>query len=313
MIFEYSQRPTPMSHASTIAETSFGLIAAWFGGQYESSPDTGIWISRYDNGLWSKPEEVVSANLFNIQDCACWNPVLFKPKDGPLMLFFKIGPTVSKWQGILCLSYDEGISWSVPRKLGYDEKIKHLVGPSKNKPIQINDTIICPSSTEARQLWRIHFEISHDLGQTWEVIGPINDGIKTSAIQPTILQHPQGRLQALCRTRNQKIYQSWSDDGEKWDELIQTSLPNPNSGIDGITLQNGLQVIVYNHTQSGRTPLNIAVSKNGTDWENKIVLEEEKGEFSYPAIIQTSDLKIHITYSYHQRMIKHIIIEPDTL
>lgn len=58
--FIYDTAPFPSCHASTIEETSNGLIAAWFGGTHERNPDVGIWISRRDNGKWSIPEEVAN-------------------------------------------------------------------------------------------------------------------------------------------------------------------------------------------------------------------------------------------------------------
>src|SRR5680860_249981 len=127
---------------------------------------------------------------------------------------------------------DSGRTWSKPVKLGEDEKIGHLVGPVKNKPVQLKDgTIIHPSSTEVeeneRDIWRVHFEISKDEGQTWEVVGPINEGNKFDAIQPSVLIYPDGKLQALCRTRQNVIAQSWSEDeGQTWSEMTATDLPN---------------------------------------------------------------------------------------
>ena len=42
------EAPFPQCHASTIAQTADGLVAAWFGGTREKHPDVGIWISRHD-------------------------------------------------------------------------------------------------------------------------------------------------------------------------------------------------------------------------------------------------------------------------
>ena len=52
--FIYERGPYPSVHASTIVETSSGdLVAAWFGGQRERSPDVGIWVSRKEKGGWT--------------------------------------------------------------------------------------------------------------------------------------------------------------------------------------------------------------------------------------------------------------------
>jgi predicted neuraminidase len=54
-----------------------------------------------------------------------------------------------------------------------------------------------------------------------------------------------------------------------------------------------------------------AVSFDGKEWQAALVLEDEPGgEFSYPAVIQTSDGLVHITYTWKRRRVKHVIIDP---
>lgn len=310
-IFELDDKPTPQCHSSTIVETSAGvLIAAWFGGTREKHPDVGIWLSRFKNGKWHKPIEIANGIQFSYTDgkimrYPCWNPVLFQAKDGPLMLFYKVGPTPDSWWGILIKSYDSGKTWSTPQRLP-----DGIIGPVKNKPIQLQDgSILCPSSTEDKG-WLAHFEITKDYGNTWSRTHPVNDVTKISAIQPTILVHPH-KLQALGRSKQGKIWESWSVDGGKtWSQATHTSLPNPNSGIDGVTLRDGRHILVYNHTTKGRSPLNLAVSNDGREWKMMLTLEDEPGEYSYPAVIQSSDGLIHITYTYKRLTIKHVVVDP---
>jgi len=95
--------------------------------------------------------------------------------------------------------------------------------------------------------------------------------------------------------------------------LFQTDLPNPNSGIDGVTLDDGRHLLVYNHVGRGRTPLNLSLSKDGRHWEAALVLEKIPGEFSYPAIIQTRDKRVHITYTYKRKNVKHVVVDPQRL
>ncbi len=311
MLFPLDGRPTPQCHASTIAETPSGLVAAWFGGTHEKAPDVGIWLSRHDGAAWSPPVEVADGVQTPSLRYPCWNPVLFRPKGGPLMLFYKVGPTPATWWGMLMLSDDDGKSWGKPRHLGEDPAIGHLLGPVKNKPIQLDDgSILCPSSTEHGG-WRVHFETTRDFGKTWTVVGPINDGKEFGIIQPSILRYPGGRLQVLCRSRQAVVAQSWSEDGGKtWSKVAATSLPNPNSGTDALTLSDGRQLLVYNNTTKGRSPLSVAVSSDGETWKNVLVLENRPGEFSYPAVIQASDGQVHITYTYLRKTIKHIVLDP---
>ncbi|HVA45328.1 MAG TPA: exo-alpha-sialidase [Pirellulales bacterium] len=85
---------------------------------------------------------------------------------------------------------------------------------------------------------------------------------------------------------------------------------NPNSGIDAITLRDGGHLIVYNHTQRGRSPLNVAVSRDGSDWKPVLVLENQPGEYSCPAVIQAADGLVHVTYTWQRKRIRHVVIDP---
>ena len=316
LIYPLDDKPTPECHASTIVETPSGMVAAWFGGLHENNNDVGIWVSRLVDGDWTKPVEVADGSEGEPQEFPCWNPVLFRPKGGPLMLFYKVGPTPSSWWGMLTTSGDDGKTWSATRKLGEDAKIGPLLGPVKNKPIQLDDgSIFCPTSTE-HDGWRVHFELTKDLGKTWEVIGPINDGKEFGAIQPSILTYADGRMQVMCRSQQNVITQSWSEDGGRtWGKMTATDLPNPNAGTDAVTLKDGRQLLVYNHTTRRSTPrgremLNVAISKDGIDWKPILTLERQKGEHSYPAVIQASDGNVHITYTYHRQSVKYVVLTP---
>jgi predicted neuraminidase len=274
------------------------------------------------NGKWSSPVEVVNGVQNESLRYPTWNPVLFQPKDGPLMLFYKVGPSPQKWWGMITTSDDEGLSWSVPAKLGMGPS-DHLLGPIKNKPVQLVDgSILCPSSSETRNKWRVHFELSLDMGKTWEFIGPINDGIEFDAIQPSVLFHSGGKLQVLCRTKQGVISQSWSEDqGRSWSTMEATMLPNPNSGTDAVTLKDGRQILIYNHiipdqTWGSRSKLNMAVSEDGINWKAAVLLEDDPdpdSEYSYPAVIQTRDGMIHITYTWNRTVIKHVVVDPSKI
>ncbi len=324
-IYPLEGRQTPECHASTLAESKAGLVAAWFGGKHEKNPDVGIWFSRLQPGGWSTPVQLVDGSEGEDQDYACWNPVLFQPKSGPLMLFYKVGLNPRLWWGCMITSDDAGESWSSPRRLGTSDKLfpenRNLLGPVKNKPITLADgSILCPSSTE-NQGWRVHFERTQDLGRSWQVIGPLQSTIPLDAIQPSILVHKNGRLQILCRTQQGMLATSWSDDGgQQWSSLQPTHLPNPNSGTDAVTLRDGRHVLVYNHAQhtadrNGRQILNVAVSEDGIDWKTPLTLENEGNPagYSYPAVIQTEDGKIHISYTWRRQTIKHVVLDPEKL
>jgi predicted neuraminidase len=234
---------------------------------------------------------------------------LFQPRTGPLLLFYKVGPNPDKWWGRLTTSTNDGRTWLAAKRLP-----PGILGPIKNKPVQLgNGDILCPSSTEDTG-WKVHFERTTDLGNSWQTTEPVNDPKTIGAIQPTILTHRDGRLQAVGRTQQGKIFQIWSEDwGKSWGQMSLTSLPNPNSGIDAVTLKDRRHLLVYNHTTHGRTPLNVGVSRDGKQWEAAAVLESTPGEYSYPAVIQAGDGLVHITYTWKRKRIKHVVLAPDQL
>ncbi|HKD37702.1 MAG TPA: sialidase family protein [Pirellulales bacterium] len=288
-------------------------MAAFFAGSSEGDKDVGIWVSRLIDGRWTPPVEAARGEGVDGKRLPCWNPVLFQPKTGPLLLFYKIGPSPSRWWGMIRASSDDGKTWSDAHRLP-----DGILGPIKDKPVQLaGGEIVCPSSTEDHG-WQIHFERTSDLGRTWARTDPLNDGRKIAAIQPTILfRGPLGgeRLLALGRTKQGHIFRIASDDGGKsWGEIALTDLPNPNSGIDAVTLADGRQLLVYNHSDRDRSPLNVAVSRDGNHWQAALVLENEpQSEFSYPAVIQTRDGLVHCTYTWNRKRIRHVVLDPAKL
>ena len=369
--FLYENASFPECHGATIVELKNGdLVASFFGGTKERNPDCCIWVCRKPKGSkeWTAPK-LAADGVFSLKDpqavlagidstCtpvkdakgtliarrkACWNPVLFQIPGGDLILFYKIGLKVSDWTGWLVRSRDGGKTWSKREAL-----LKGFLGPIKNKPEYINGRIICPSSTEGSNGWRVHFEISDDKGKTWKMAGPLDaelsvptqnrkkggvnvddqeggeaikgEGAKpVYAIQPSILKHKDGRLQILCRTRNAQVATAWSsDNGDTWSKVTLLNVPNNNSGTDAVTMKDGRHILIYNNfstlpgTPKGpRTPLCVAVSEDGINWQPVLTLEDSPiSQYSYPSIIQGKDGKLHAIYTWRRQRIKYAEIDP---
>lgn len=111
---------------------------------------------------------------------------------------------------------------------------------------------------------------------------------------------------------------------DTWSQPKASLLPNNNSGIDAVTLRDGCQLLVYNHStrtqegmgHKGRGILNVSLSIDGKKWEAALILEhlDQSGkQFSYPSVIQTRDELVHIVYTWHRERIKHVVLNPENL
>lgn len=323
-IFPIDSAPTPMCHAATIAETPFGLVAAWFGGTEEKNKDVNIYGAYHTGDEWSDP-----AILAKDDKHPCWNPVLFQPSDGPLMLFYKVGPNVRKWWGMVRtyhmsgMESQDGSGWSEPRKLGTDPKIGHLIGPAKNKPIQWGDAIICGSSTQ-HDGWRVHFEMSRDMGQTWEVIGPMPGDVQ--AIQPAMffVEGLVDMVMGICRNKKGGLSQCgfspvFKEPGPL-DDLGAGHVMN--SGIDVLPPgDDDNYLICFNlnkypgqrEYRKSRHCLILAKrgAEPGVDHVVQILEDGKLGEeYSYPSMIEDGEGRIHVVYTYNRQTIKHVVITP---
>ncbi len=306
--FIYESAPFPECHASTIVETAPGeFFAAWFGGTKEGAKDVAIWGARLKDGQWGAPVEIAREQNFST-----YNPVLFHTRDKKLWLYYKFGLSPSTWNGAKIQSLDGGRNWS-----GKEYLPAGVYGPIKNKPLVLPDgVIVSGTSVESDFAWTAWVERSADNGQSWAKHGPIVFPDEARGIiQPAMVT--MGKNLRMYLRSTTKIgfitYSDSKDGGKTWSSAKITNLPNPNSGIDAVTLKDGRIVLIYNHTPKGRSPLNIAVSKDGDKWSEPIVLESEAGEYSYPAIIQAADGNIHATWTWQRKRVKHAIIPLDVL
>lgn len=298
-------------HSASIVETPKGLVAAFQAGNEPKASDTGIWVTfGLPGNKWTAPVEVASEALDRETDPLldyCSSPVLFQYSPTELLLFYRVGQRAGNKRGVVKVSSNHGRTWSKPTLLP-----EGFVGPTRTKPYLIPDrSILCGSSTESDG-WRVHFERLID-NSKWTKTPSVNDGKTALGIEPALLFHGNNRWQAIGRSATQhgKIFEVWSNDGaQTWGEMTFLEMPNPNSPIDAITLKDGRHVLVYNHSATERTPLNVAFSKDGKNWEAALTLEVDDHESSTPSVIQTADGMVHIAYGRYRKHIRHLIFDP---
>ncbi len=327
--FVFERAPFPESHASTVIELADRtLMVAWFGGSSEGENDVRIWTARKPPGSDGFEAPVAVAAEVDVQDSPVptWNPVLFQPSEGPLLLFYKAGPSPREWWGMVKRSTDGGRSWSSGQRLP-----EGMLGPIRAKPLELDDgTLLFGSSTE-HDGWRVHFERADAELTGWQRTEDLSwEPEPVEAIQPTFLRYADGRIQALCRSQNGRIVESWSEDeGLTWTPLRRTVLPNPSAGIDAVTLADGRQLLVYNHQErdqgrwaGSRRRLDLASTRDGLQWSAALELENDPlrptdgsqpGEYSYPAAIVGSNGLVHVTYTWRRQRIRHVVVDPAKL
>jgi predicted neuraminidase len=228
--------------------------------------------------------------------------------EGRLRLFYKIGHTIPDWKTMYTDSFDGGVTWSEERELVLGDESGGR-GPVKNKPIRLkNGAILAPASHEQGS-WRCFTDLSRDDGRTWERSEyiPMPDDA-AGVIQPSLWEDNAG-VHMLMRSNTGFIWRADSPDGMHWGTAYPTAMPNNNSGLDLVPVSDRL-VLCCNPITYGRTLLTLMESTDGIHFETTLVLENEPGEFSYPAVIRDGS-KICGTYTWKRKKIVYFEAMPE--
>lgn len=307
-----SSEPLPTTftynHASTVVETPGGdLLVAWGAGSQELASDCLILLSRKARGAAAWTDPIVVADKPGYADA---NPVLFVDDAGLIWLFHveMFGDTFCLGRVMSRTSSDNGVTWSEPRTA-----LNAICTMVRNHPIITKDgRWILPAYQQA--IYQSQFWISEDRGLSWNAGGTIFTPTANN-LQPAVVQLSDGSLFALMRTAggNNETWEGKSRDcGKTWQTRQRPELPNPNSGIDLIRLNDGQLFLVYNPNKLERTPISWAISGDeGVSWSLPHTIADGEPQLSYPSACQSSDGHIHVTYSDRLTRIQHVELSPD--
>lgn len=309
----------PMSHVASICELPDGALAvAWYAGSREGAGDVAIYLSsrQATDAAWSSPRPIVTRESasrdLNRYVKKVGNPLLFADTSGTLWLVY-VTVAVGGWSGSslnVAISADRGATWTVGQRLTLSPffNVAELV---KNAPVPLDDRgWAVPMyhelvSTFAEVLW-----LHETNGEIVATKSRMSAG--WFGYQPALTQLSAGRALAILRddgaTRALSIART-EDAGRSWSQPEGLTLPNPDSGLDGIRLQDGRLLLAFNDSTTGRENLRLAMSSDeGRTWTRIATLAEEAGaDFSYPFLMQTRNGDVHAVYTWHRKAIKHVV------
>jgi predicted neuraminidase len=322
------------SHAASLAETESGdLLCAWFNGPKEGDAETNVVLSILPAGAdaWDGPMLIAADPERSEQ-----NPVIFVAPDRTIWLLHTSNTPHDRRDAkvIARTSADGGRSWSDPWVL--------MAGPGvflRNPPLfQSDGSWLLPAYRVTDAGEYSVAAISTDEGRSWteyEIPG------STGRVQASIAQRPDGSLLGLLRSRNaDRIYAASSADrGRTWTRPERTALPNNNSAVQLLGLTDGRMVVIFNDAtlerdqfrwvdgpdgprtrkKALRTPLTLAISEDGGEtWPIRRNLHQADLEhrdrpmgYAYPALLQTSDGRLHAAYSMLRKTIKYVRLAPE--
>lgn len=303
----------PVHHCSSITEAPNGdLLVTWYSGSYESADDQALFISRRKKGerVWSKPELLLKSPGKPPGNAIVWTD----KRDRVWLLWGRMDGTQPMMRGtgwdqcrlFYRTSDDSGVTWSKDEPFFHDT----LGWLPRNLTVWLHDgTLIVPISDElhGHGVDLSFFLATKDDGATWT-----QSGIMRGGEQPTFIERKDGTLVAYLRVRPNIKSSESHDGGKTWSEPVATQWKNPDAGISMRKLKNGHVLLVFNNQDNSRTPLHIALSTDeARTWSKPLQLESNPGEYSYPSVMQSSDGKIHIIYTFRRYSIKHVELNED--
>lgn len=306
----------PSAHAAALAELADGRIAAaWFAGTREGAADVAVWFATLGADGWSTPQAIATregtaaATLAYVRKVG--NPVLYA-EGGRLHLWF-VSVAMGGWAGSSlnhAVSMDGGANWSPATKL-VTSPFLNISTLGRGPPMALADGGLgLPVYHE--------FIAKHGEWLRLDANGHIVDKVRMAhdrrTLQPAVAVLDERHALAVLRDGGPgpgQIRAATSPDGgQHWPAAEALPLPNPNSSVALLRLHSGRLLIAGNGAGNRNQLLLWTSDDAGTSWRLARSVESDADdlvEFSYPALLQGSDGRIHLAYTWRRQGIKHAV------
>ena len=312
-----SNNETNEAHSASIAISDGKPVAVWYGGTEEGHRDVAIFSSSFDR-KWSSP--LVIADRYSTEQALgryirkVGNPNLYSWPDGRLGLYY-VSVSIGGWAASsinYMESIDQGVQWTSPIRLVTSPflNISTLV---RTKGLPLSDGgVQLPVYHEFLGKFSETLTLSSDL----TVMDKVRISRGKYSLQPAITNLDESSAIGLLRYSGDppgRVLSVFSEDsGAHWSTPVRTELPNPDSAVSIINLENGYLLLALNDLEDGRHRLSLAMG-SADEWTIVKVLEEETAtnldheyEYSYPSMTIDPDGFIHLVYTWNQKRIKHL-------
>jgi predicted neuraminidase len=310
-------RVAPFSHSSTLAELADGRIAlAWYAGTAEGSTDAEIWFSTRSGYAWSPPRVIATradtAAATGMVVRKLGNPVLHA--SGNRLHLWYVTVSVGGWSGASIshkISDDGGLTWSPAARL-ITSALFNMGTLVRTSPVAMRDGGL--GLPAYHEMCGQHGEWLR-IDAAGRVLGKVR--IPGSALQPAAAAIDAKEALVLARSAEKRngvvIADTSADGGASWQLAAPLPIANDNTSLNLLRLQSGRLLLAANAIRGrDRSVLQLFLSDDrGVSWKESRVIEDDpdiNAEYSYPALLQTADGHIHLTYSYHTQVIAHVTI-----
>ncbi len=319
-----SHGETTEAHSANIVINQGKPVVVWYGGTEEGHKDVAIFLSTFEDDVWSEPRVVTNRAMaeagLNRYIRKIGNPALHSWPDGSLGLFF-VTVSFGGW-GAANISYmespDLGVTWSEPERL--------VTSPFLNISTLVRADGLNLQGGDLSL--PVYHEMAGKFAETLHLTRSrvVMDKVRISrgkhSLQPAIAntddQHGYAMLRYAGNGPAKLLASKTFDGGLHWEAPHQEDLPNPDAAVALLNLGDNALLMALNDLEDGRHKLSLAINEdidNGGEWRIIKTLEEESPEppagqrpyqFSYPSFAKDDEGFIHLVYTWNVKRIRHL-------